>query len=167
MTPYQGDLREVHDDAQALRERLVPKKDGDAPNEPLRQTLTMIVKLARVMARADQQIEKLTAGGWRETRLDMSGLNAIIAPKFAGESQRADRSRLETSLLNALLRLEWAGSREVGVVGAISAACLGCHRPFHQQEVNGTHVHDCYIDAALTFAGLPDQASRNAAREKK
>lgn len=59
-------------------------------------------------------------------------------------------------MARALLRVEWGFSGK-GPYGYCEACGTNCeHR----------HKDDCLVDAALAKAGLPDQASRDAARKE-
>jgi hypothetical protein len=61
------------------------------------------------------------------------------------------------ALRDALLRVE-----------AHYYGCVGCMR-MQNEEQRAARIHhvDCYVDAALTKAGLPDQAGRDAARGRQ
>lgn len=70
-------------------------------------------------------------------------------------------------LRNALLEVEWTGGHETGVDSGCESCCPCCDV---EPEIFGgkcfSHTVDCKLDAALTKAGLPDQASRDAARKE-
>jgi hypothetical protein len=66
-------------------------------------------------------------------------------------------------LLRALLNAEWAFVEWDEV--SVGPECMGCDNGPCLTSPR-SHVPGCPIDAALTLAGLPDQASRDAARGK-
>lgn len=72
-----------------------------------------------------------------------------------------------TDMCRALLAVEWG---DMG--GDFAPCCPKCHGP---EPLDGPdeglhsifgHSRDCALDAALTKAGLPDQASRDEARKE-
>jgi hypothetical protein len=75
-----------------------------------------------------------------------------------------DRTRLISAapdMCRALLAVEWKGLTNYGT----AASCPECD----EEQRFGCHLGDtipCALDAALTKAGLPDQASRDAARKE-
>jgi hypothetical protein len=54
MTPYLNNPSEVKTKAELLREQLVPKKEGDTPNEPLRATLELVGHLANTLRSVEE-----------------------------------------------------------------------------------------------------------------
>jgi hypothetical protein len=65
-------------------------------------------------------------------------------------------------MCRALLAIEWQGGE------FCAYQCPRC-RVFECSDdptFHGKHIEDCALDAALTKAGLPDQASRDAARKE-
>jgi hypothetical protein len=66
-------------------------------------------------------------------------------------------------LRNALLSVEWNG-----MAYGNTACCPACGNIWEGEgsQPRETHAETCKIDAALTNAGRPDQASRDAARNE-
>jgi hypothetical protein len=69
---------------------------------------------------------------------------------------------LVETLVGALLDVEWAAE-----YGGFLRCCPRCE--CHSGHVVHDHQTDppCSLDVALTLAGFPDQASRNAERERR
>jgi hypothetical protein len=63
------------------------------------------------------------------------------------------------AMVRVLLEVEWDGMND-----SLRATCPQCMT--EQDWDEGKHDSDCTFDAALTLAGFPDQAARNAARER-
>ena len=68
------------------------------------------------------------------------------------------RRKLETSSA-ALLAVEWTDRDG-------SPACAGCVGPDDDDIDDRAHMTGCVVDKALTAAGFPDRASRDAARAR-
>jgi hypothetical protein len=66
-------------------------------------------------------------------------------------------------MLKALLSIEWRRN------GGGTLTCEGCgswtFQPVHRKAENTLLGFGCLVDEALTAAGYPDQASRDAARD--
>lgn len=63
-------------------------------------------------------------------------------------------------MCRALLAVEWAAKLR----WSLEQTCPSCG--LNRLHDDGSHAVICVIDAALTTAGLPDQASRDAARKE-
>lgn len=72
---------------------------------------------------------------------------------------RAKLAAAAPEMLRVLLQVEWEGGDCAGT--SVCPACAADKYPENRRR------HDaCPLDAALTAAGFPDQASREAARER-
>lgn len=67
------------------------------------------------------------------------------------------------ALVRALLGVEWDGGDSCGM--SVAPCCGADKYPTHGLDSDRHHGPGCDLDAALTSAGFPDQASREAARE--
>lgn len=89
--------------------------------------------------------------------------SGVYAPRLGGE---AEAIGAVPDLLRSLLRLEW------GVMFPADQAerteldkhCEACGGRVWRDGQPAKHDRGCFVDEALTRAGLPDQASRDAAR---
>jgi hypothetical protein len=77
--------------------------------------------------------------------------------------QRLRLAAAAPALVRALLSVEWIDRVERNEGWIECPACKG-GALFTPTGGLGVHTPACPVDAALTAAGLPDQASRNAAR---
>jgi hypothetical protein len=116
-----------------------------------------------------EQWEPAHTGPWRSGDVGTKGTRGVIGatsrmraiyPSDAVEDTgwaAADLIAAAPALVRALLIVEFCGGRADGYGGA-APMCPECwHDP-------GAHQAGCAIDATLSAAGLPDQASRDAAR---
>lgn len=71
-----------------------------------------------------------------------------------------DLLKIVDAQLGALLNLEWTN-----MVGLSVDHCPVCRAAPTSDA--GRHYSHCYLDDALTLAGFPDQASRNAERNRR
>lgn len=103
---------------------------------------------------------------WMETWAydDRDGID-IASGHWATDwtGQRAKLAAAAPQLVRALLAVEWGGM-EPGMDGGGEACCPDCGN-FHFVAGGPTHRDWCSVDAALTAAGFPDQASRDEARK--
>ena len=81
-----------------------------------------------------------------------------MGPKFGVERTRV--AAAAPMLVRALLAAEW----QMVWIGGMHQACPECLGV--QPSTGGNGHSSCDVDAALTAAGLPDQASRDEARRK-
>ena len=103
-------------------------------------------------------------------------LEKRFLPKFVDPVSVEDGAQLSLLVLtlrSALLDAEWAGvDWDEGWCGS---QCQGCDRKHRDREEDRRffygdadfHASGCLIDFALTVAGLPDQASRDAERDRE
>lgn len=75
----------------------------------------------------------------------------------------ADLVSAAPEMCRALLAVEWFEHDEGGIY---CSYCHNGHDQKHPHSIAGEFKGPCIVDVALTKAGLPDQASRDAARKE-
>lgn len=88
-----------------------------------------------------------------------------VADFECGGHERAHLAAAAPKMARTLLKTEWAG--RIRDFGETYSCCPSCDAfaPGPDYGGSGRHEPRCDHDAALTAAGFPDQASREAARE--
>lgn len=83
--------------------------------------------------------------------------------EYAVRSDRAQLAAAAPDMCRALLAVEWNG-----MAYGNTACCPACGNIWEGEgsQPRETHAEACKLDAALTKADLPDQASRDAARKE-
>lgn len=84
---------------------------------------------------------------------------------LADDEPRARLAAASPMLARALLAVELGGYGHSNC-DFVGVSCPGCGAEALETSVPPPHENGCPVDAALTAAGLPDQASRDEARKE-
>lgn len=88
---------------------------------------------------------------------------AVVKYPKNGDVERAKLAAAAPDMCRALLAVEWKGQPSPRDGMSRCPCCRGRRRV---GKLDFFGHEDCWIDVALTKAGLPDQESRNAARKE-